>query len=1485
MSLPLVVGLLLRNPDVQTMVSKSAAAYLTTQMDMEVHIGEVSIDIFGTLLIRDFEIIDDHNDKMIDVDKLELLLGRVNRKDKEIRLRSFKLTGVEFALRKYSDDDLANLVYFLQTFQSKKESDTIKQSSGPMQWLLVCNAFELRNTHFIYENQEFVNDGIGIDFNDIELMDMDILMSNLKVEGNTISAQINSLAFIEKSGFELQDFSGIAKFSPIGLSVDNLLAHTNNSTLDLDLDFTYDNLKAFNDFLDEVHYDATFNETNLEMSDIGYFAPVMFSMTDLIRISGYFSGCVSNFRGRNFDLLFGQNTHFSGSVQMNGLPDITETFIHADLKEFKTSASDIVNFALPADAKHIVLPELLHKMGVINIEGKFTGFYNDFVSNAEFDSELGTLKTDITLKAADENQRLAYSGHLLGRELDIGKLLSLESTLGKTNFSVEVDGKGIDLENLELEMKGAVRSLAFNNYNYQNILIDGQLVRKVFNGKLEINDENLDLDFLGLIDFNRQLPTFDFDSHIRNADLFALKISGRDSVSAISTNMNIDFSGINIDNLDGKIIFSNTTYLEADQVYTMDTLSIHTFEDSGENNNIVLKSDFVDADFTGNFTISKMSTTVNHFIRNYSRVLAGSFSAGEENFDGQEIDFQINIKSPDQVLELFAPNIGIAPNTLLDGSFRAKNDEFLLSSQSQWIDISGIMIKDFRLGVTSSDDLFSINTFGEEFYISEPNESDSLGIGLDSLLIQADIRLDTVRYNISWNDLSNKHTNTGDFKGFVAFESLHNQQLKFTEVKMLVDSSAWTVSPDNMVVADTSGVFFHDLWFYNNSSQFSVNGGISYNPLDSLKFIFHDLDISHIDQLIINKSVDLNGVLNGEATFVNLYQNPNFLVDVELKDLYFNGQDFGLLHLKTEWNEHQEYLGVNLDVYLEGSIGVSEIINLNGHYFPNSTKQNFDLDVRLNNLTTHVFNPFVSEYIDIAQESLASGNLEVTGSYSKPVVKGRVNLMRTQFLIKYLNVVYSAGGSVEVGENFININELLLYDTQQNSATCSGNVHHDYFRDFNLNIVVNQENTMALNTTSRDNELFYGTAIVSGQVNIDGPLDDIKMDIAAKTENGTRIMIPISSAVSVSENDFIIFINTLDTTQQSDEIYQVNLKGLTMNFDLEVTSAADIQIFLPYGMGDIKGNGDGDIRLGINPRGDFTITGDYIIERGEFFFTLENLFGREFDIKSGSRISWTGSPYDASVNIDAVYPVKTSLAGLPLQTDSTSVYNTRVNVECIVSLRNDLFNPDIRFSIDFENVAEDVKQIIFASLDTTDQSAMSQQMISLLVLGSFSYSSSTPNIGVTGFKLLSNQLSDWLSKISKDFDIGINYQPGTKLTEEELEVALRTQLFNDRLLIDGNFGVRGTGETENASNVVGDINVEYKITEDGRIRVKAFNRTNDISLLEDNAPYTQGVGVFYRKEFEKFGDLFKKDNGGKKKKKSRKSDASGDDAATVRQDE
>jgi len=264
--------------------------------------------------------------------------------------------------------------------------------------------------------------------------------------------------------------------------------------------------------------------------------------------------------------------------------------------------------------------------------------------------------------------------------------------------------------------------------------------------------------------------------------------------------------------------------------------------------------------------------------------------------------------------------------------------------------------------------------------------------------------------------------------------------------------------------------------------------------------------------------------------------------------------------------------------------------------------------------------------------------------------------------------------------------------------------------------------------------------------------------------------------------------------------------------------------------------------------------GEYKILRGSFFFTLQNIINRDFDIRRGSKVSWNGDPYDAKINMTAVYKVKTTLGDFGPPEDSAS----RVPVDCIISLQNRLLDPEIRFTLEFPDLQDETIQYIYSRLDTNDQAMMSQQMMSLLILNSFSSSQGyAGGVGFNTFSLLTNQVSNWLSNISNDFDIGVNYRPGDQVTAQEVEVALSTQLWDERVLIDGNVGVRGSETTQNTNSIVGEVTVEYKITPDGNIRAKAFNKSNNNQLYKNNyAPYTQGVGIFYTKEFNKFREAF-----------------------------
>jgi hypothetical protein len=470
---------------------------------------------------------------------------------------------------------------------------------------------------------------------------------------------------------------------------------------------------------------------------------------------------------------------------------------------------------------------------------------------------------------------------------------------------------------------------------------------------------------------------------------------------------------------------------------------------------------------------------------------------------------------------------------------------------------------------------------------------------------------------------------------------------------------------------------------------------------------------------------------------------------------------------------------------------------------------------------------------------------------------------------------------------------MTVLDINNNKAIVTGKVYHDNFRNFQLDYDIRAYKFMCLNTTETDNNLYYGKAFVTGLVNIFGYLDNIIIDANVKTEKITsndkadkvtflskteltKLFIPLSGPAEVSENNFITFVKK-DSSLKEVSKYNVQLGGVTLNFDLEVTPDAEVQLIFDQKVGDlIKASGYGNIKLQISSKGEFKMYGDYVIENGDYLFTLQNLINKKFDIEKGSVIKWSGIPYKADLDINAVYKARASLKPFfPADTSSSS--KKRYPVDLKLAMTDQLLSPQINFDIYLPTVDVGVRQQVMSFINT--ETEMNRQVFSLLILNSFvpppqlaGNGSGSPGVGDAGLsntsELLSNQLSNMLSKISKDFDIGINYRPGDLVSQKELGVALSTQLFDERLSIDGNVGVNNNNQSTN--NIVGDVNVDYKITDNGKLRIKAFNKSNDNNRIYTSGPYTQGVGILYREEFDTIGELYKRYLGTLKDRKKNK---------------
>jgi len=1433
-------------------VAQKCAAYLSTELHTEVKVGSVNINFLLDVVLEDVIINDLHHTPILDVKKLVVDLNGIYFKRGMISVDKLVLEKAKINLVKYKNETNLNFQFIADYFRSD-DTTTTKDSKN---WKIWAGSLVLIDNHFKYQDQNKMAQEKGIDFNNLDISGINTKINNLAIIKDTIYADIRSLSLNDKSGFKLRRFSALAKTSPTGINAKNLHIETSGTSLSMNLAFDFTSYNDFSEFIDKVKIEALFKPSRLDLNDIGYFAPEFLGMDNTINLAGEIKGKISNLKGNDFRFLYGKSTYFLGNFNISGLPDIEGTYINFKIKNFLTCQQDIRSFKFPsADGiQQLSLPKEIARLGNMQFKGAFTGFYNDFVAYGDFYTDMGKISTDLTLRKNKRTNRIEYSGKVATANLNIGRIFSIQDDLGFISMSADVTGSGLDAENAEIKIKGNIASIDIMNYHYKNIEMEGDLVRKKFNGFLKIDDENVKFDINGMVDYSKNIPVFNVESKIENfrfSKLHILHLTG-DSLSSLSTELKLNFEGNTIDNLQGTISAKNTSYTYKGEKYFLKSFIIDNTSDGSGNKTMKITSDYVDADISGNFMFKDLYFSSLRFIKDYMP----SFSTWIKDSIPQQVntcrvEYFIKLKNTSPLCKLFIPELAVSANTVLKGSYNAKQSLLDLNVTSALTQYHGYKFKDFFLSCKTQDSKININLGCERIAVSDT-------LGLDNFTMKSVTRNDSINYKLTWENNNDQIKNSGNIVGLITFFQQPKIELKFLEAKLIINDTTWKIDKGNDISFDSNAVTINNLIFYSEKQQLKISGSISENPADILHINFKDFNVSDADMLTSTSGFDFDGYLNGDIDVSNVYKSFNIVSNLVISDLYINKEKLGQAVLINTWDDQKKTITINADILYEGTSGTNKPISVSGNYYPGSEKENFDLDINLTNFKLKLLEKYLSGFSSNLK-GFATGKLKLKGTLDEPDINGHLLLMVKGFKIDYLNENYTFTDSIFVNKNSFSFDHIVLNDSYGDTAIFDGKIFHENFKNFKFDLTFKPYNFHCLNTNASQNNLFYGKASVSGLVKITGDENNINIDVSAKTAKNTHLFIPISSESEISDNNYIRFVNS-KLKVSTDENYNVDLSGIQMNFVLDVTNDAEVQIIFDSKIGDIiKARGNGNIKMEITTLGDFNMYGDYVIEQGDYLFTLKNVINKKFIIENGSSIKWNGNPYDGIADITAVYHAKTSL--YTLNGDSSAENKKRIDVDCLLSMKDKIFNPTITFNIDLPNSDDNKKNIVKSH--TSNEEEMNRQIFSLLILNSFYYDNKSilnsvgPGLGSTSTEMLSNQLSNWLSQINKNFDIGVNYRPGTQMTSEELEVALSTQLFNDRLSIDGNVGVSNNQGTQSkASNIVGDVNLDYKLTD--RVHAKFYNKSNTVDLLNSNSPYTQGIGILYRREFNAFSELFRK---------------------------
>jgi len=1460
---------LLQVPSVQTYLGKEASAYLSKQLKTKIDIKAVNVDFFRTLKLEGIYVEDLHHDTLLYGGKIECKIKLFSLKSKQIEFDLTELDNITCKLISYKGEKGLNFQFLADYFSSPS---TTKKSTSPSEFKLGYGNLSLNNVRFVYKDADNkYMPAYGIDFQDIEVNHVCGKFSNIKVAGDSVKVTIEDFSAREKSGIVIKKLNTDAILSSKNIKADNLLLITPNSYIHGYYEMYTDSMDDYSDFIHTVDIHADFmDSTHVNLSDVAFFVEELEGLHQNINLDGYIKGSIDNLSSDNLSFSLLKHTAFKGHIIIKGLPDIDKTFIKIEAKNLSTSYYDLKEIpTYPFKEKQkIEIPENLTKLGIINFSGKAEGFTNDLFLEGSLATALGNVNTYATMSMLPDKE-IAYSGNFKTEKFNLGRLIDAKY-IGEVALNATIKGSGTELSNLQEEMNGNIQWVQFNGYTYHNLSINGALKNKQFSGNFIAKDTNAILNFSGNFDLTKKIPQVQFTADVQKLDLFKCNLYKVDSNDVASGNISVSINGNTIDDVNGTLQAQKIQFIKSNGVITLENTDIVLTQNENRNN-LQMISSIADAEIAGKFKISTIQNSVQDFLHFY-------FPAFFEREDKSKkpkpntdnLSFKIRVKDFNPVATFFKMPLKISNETMLQGMFNAESNQLKVSGLSDKIEYNKIPVKDWFLAVNTTNNQIDLNTGFKQIDLTD-------SVYISNFNFETHANNNKSDFSLTW-DNNSKLRNSGEIDGKVLF-SKNSFDLDLGKFLVYAEDSLWQMTGKDEFIIDSTGVInFHDLTFVNNNQLVKIEGRISKDPKDQLLINLQNFKLNQLNPLLKHSGIDLQGTLSGTGNLADLYNQVVFTTALGFNKLKVSGTTIGTGEVNSFFDKNKNM--VSLNGFFKRDFGkITEEtynnIRFDGYYYPSIKDTSIDIDIHLYQLALSTVQPLLKGIFTI-DKGTVTGDINLKGSLSKPTINGFLELEDVKNLkVDYINTTYEARGKIQLTPGQIEFQNIVLTDAYKKSATIWGNIFHDNFSNMKLDFDVSFDKFMALNTTALQNNTYYGKAFCTGTLGMYGSPEALTFEVNAKTEKGTQFIIPLAGTEEVSDNSYIRFIKTDSITKNT--ISKSDLAGMKLSLNLEATPDAEVQIMLDNKGGDgLKARGKGNINMNINTIGNFEMFGVYTLTEGSYLFTLQNVINKKFSIDDGSTIRWSGDPYNAEINIATTYKQRTSLAPFFPETTSDNGTSTssatsgggdnnkRYLVNCKLYLRNKLMNPDLTFGIELPTVSEVVRSQVMGYINTEQE--LNRQVFSLLLLSSFVTPLQLQGGGVNAgtaasnnaTEMLSNQLSGMLSKFTKSVNVGFNYRPSSALSNEEIDVALSTQLFNDKLTVDGNLGVNNNTQ-QKTSTLIGDVNIDYRVTKDGKVHVKAFNRSNDnFQIATLGGLFTQGAGIYYRQEFNSMNDFFKR---------------------------
>lgn len=1350
----------------------------------------------------------------------------------------------------------------------ENEPEKIQQTDAPPapSLQILADELQLRKSSFKMDDIGKLRAPSGMDFSHLYLTDINIDAERILYSSDTMRAVLNKSSLKDQSGFILNQMQVDFEMNPTGVALKNLLLKTPGSEIKRSALIKYPSLEALSANPGMLSLDLDLNRSVISMKDVLTFMPALgtqlpVSANESVYLDARLTGMLSNLNIQQFLLKGLSATHVDVHGTISGLPETNK--LHADLviDKFETTKRDI-NALLPPGT----LPSNITLPGRMGVNGRLRGGINRLFAHLNLNTDLGNAFVNGTVANITDKYRAGYDVDIRTDKLQLGTMLQ-NPELGILTSNVVARGTGYDPNTANATFEVRIPAVDYHRYRYRNISANGSIDDGDFAADLSVKDANLATTMSIQGGFMGTYPSISLDGVIDSVDAQALNFSA--DALKYHGRISADFETLNPDSLNGTLFITKSILVNKEQRITLDTVSvIATTQDT---NRIQVSTGFATLTLKGDYHLTQLGDVFMNAINPYYKISEQKVRPAVDPYH-----FTINgIVLDHPTTRAVVPGLKDLQTIEFRSEFDS-DDGWNLHLKSPHVTYNTLVVDQLTIDAATRDSVLG-------FDIDLGQLINGTSVQVFQTRVKGTVKDDEANFSVNIEDKKSEQ------KYFLSgsLSQLAEKDLLFhlNPDSLRLNYDKWKIDPDNQIVMKDGGIMAQNFVLSQDGQELRIESETQ-TPASPLNVSFSGFKIATITGFVQNDSLLVNGVLNGKARVENLTSTPVFVADLTVNDLSMHEDTLGNLTVKVDNKVANQY---HADVALKGN---GNDITVLGDYFVKPKNSSFDFNVQLNQFQMRNLVGITDGAITRADGHLY-GKIKLSGTTEQPDIDGRIQFENTSFVPAVTNAVYRIDKEAIaiISNEGVRFDSFTIEDTTNNKLTLGGSLKTKDWDAFMFDMNIRADNFQATNSTSKDNELFYGQFVFSTRLNVTGTPQQpvIDGDLTVNENTDFTVVLPSQDPGVEKREGIVQFVDYSATAEDSlfmtafDSLKTSPFLGYDVAVNISVDKKATFNLIVDPANGDfLKLKGTGELSGGMDPSGKINLTGSYEIEEGNYQLSF-NFLQRKFSIQKGSRIVWTGDPTSAQVDITAVYQSNTApydlVAGM---TEGNQIYfKQKLPFEVHLGMDGELLKPQISFDIVLPEksytVGTGVVNAVRERLIQLRQepSELNKQVFALLLLGRFVGenpfdNSSSEGLSASSFakqsvsRLLTEQLNNLAEGLIQGVDINFDlsttedYTTGRKRDRTDFKVNVSKTLLNDRLTVTvgNNFELEGPQPTnQQHSGVADNISLNYKLSKDGRYMLRAY-RKNDYTGAVEGYVIETGIGFIITLDYNKFSNLF-----------------------------